>query len=91
MINELAALKKPAILIPLGTDQSRGDQILNAESFRRRGFSAVLPEEELNDRNLRNLVREVYRDRDTYIRAMTEAGHEDAAEKVTEIILSVIH
>ena len=90
VINELAAIKKPAILIPLGTDQSRGDQILNAESFSRRGFSAVLKEEDLNSQSLLKLVQEVYSQKDTYIRAMAEAGQEDAAALVTEVILSVI-
>ena len=90
VINELAALQKPSILIPLGTDQSRGDQLLNAESFRRRGFAAVLTEDMLNQQSLLDLVQDVYRNRDRYISAMASAGHENAAEKVTEIILSVL-
>jgi len=90
VINELAAIKKPAILIPLGTDQSRGDQILNAQSFERRGFSAVLKEADLTEDSLTNLVHEVYENRDSYIRAMSEAGQEDASALVTEVILSVM-
>ena len=90
VINELAALQKPAILVPLGTDQSRGDQILNADSFARRGFSAVLKEENMNAQTLVAMVRSVYQNKDTYIRAMKEAGQEDACQKVTRIILSVI-
>lgn len=34
-ICELLALRKPNILIPLSAAASRGDQILNAESFKR--------------------------------------------------------
>ena len=43
-ICELLALHKPNILIPLPASASRGDQILNARSFERQGFSVVLEE-----------------------------------------------
>ena len=38
-ICELLALRKPNLLIPLSANASRGDQILNARSFERQGFS----------------------------------------------------
>ena len=41
-ICELLALRKPNLLIPLSANASRGDQILNARSFERQGFSMVL-------------------------------------------------
>ena len=44
-ICELAALSKPNLLIPLSAKASRGDQILNARSFERQGYSMVLEEE----------------------------------------------
>ena len=91
VINELAALKKPAILIPLGTDASRGDQLLNADSFLRRGFSTVLKEEDLTVRSLTDLVQDMYQNRSTYITAMEEAQQEDAAAMVTQVILSVLN
>ena len=46
-ICELLALHKPNLLIPLSANASRGDQILNARSFERQGFSMVLEEEEI--------------------------------------------
>ena len=90
VINELAALHKPAILIPLGTNASRGDQLLNAESFERRGFSVVLKEEQLNDRSLTEAVHKTYQNRQIYIDAMAAAGQNDAAARITQIILSVL-
>ena len=51
-ICELLALRKPNILIPLSAAASRGDQILNANSFRSQGFSYVLEEEELSNTTL---------------------------------------
>lgn len=41
-ICELLALHKPNLLIPLSANASRGDQILNARSFERQGFSLSL-------------------------------------------------
>lgn len=51
-ICELLALKKPAILIPLSAAASRGDQILNAKSFEKQGFSYLLEEENVTDESL---------------------------------------
>ena len=51
-ICELLALHKPNILIPLSRNASRGDQILNANSFQKQGFSYVIEEEELTDQTL---------------------------------------
>lgn len=46
-IYEFLALDIPSILIPLGTNQSRGDQLENAQFFEKNGFSKVLLEENL--------------------------------------------
>lgn len=46
-IFEFLALKKPMLLIPLSKTKSRGDQILNAEFFKRQGFAHVLEEEKV--------------------------------------------
>lgn len=41
-ICELLALKKPNLLVPLPKEASRGDQLLNADSFEKQGFSMVI-------------------------------------------------
>lgn len=46
-LSELAALGKNAVIVPLPKGNSRGDQILNARSYERRGFFTVLPQEDL--------------------------------------------
>lgn len=56
-ICELLALHKPNLLIPLSANASRGDQILNARSFERQGFSLVLEEEQLTKETLLNAVK----------------------------------
>ncbi len=69
-IFELAALKKPNLLIPLGTGASRGDQILNAESFEKHGYSKVLLQDDLTPENLVKAVRELHAAPSPFISAM---------------------
>ena len=45
-IYEFLALGLPPILVPLGTNQSRGDQIENARFFEKNGFAKVVVEED---------------------------------------------
>lgn len=45
---EIAAVGKPALCIPLPKGNSRGDQLLNAEYFRKKGYVDVLPQDRLD-------------------------------------------
>lgn len=53
---ELLAIKKPMLIIPLGKEESRGDQILNANYFKSKGFANVLMEENLTSETLLNEI-----------------------------------
>ncbi|MDO4438640.1 MAG: undecaprenyldiphospho-muramoylpentapeptide beta-N-acetylglucosaminyltransferase [Eubacteriales bacterium] len=81
-ICEILALKKPNLLIPLSQAASRGDQILNAESFEKQGYSMVLKEEDLNDESLLNAVRELYDSRDSYVEKMKSSVLSDGVMAV---------
>ena len=85
-ICELLALRKPSLLIPLSAKASRGDQILNAQSFKRQGFSRVIQEEELTTQSLSNAVQELYDHRQSYIEAMEKSEHTDSISAVTALI-----
>lgn len=87
-ICELLALHKPNILIPLSAAASRGDQILNAKSFEKQGFSYVIEEEHLTEQLLLEAVRKVYADRQKYINAMTRNGPMDSIDKIIKLIQS---
>lgn len=87
-IYELLALKKPNLLIPLSKQASRGDQILNAESFEKQGFSKVLMEEELNSKSFMENVEELYDGRTSYIKAMENSAVGNGTEKILELIRS---
>jgi UDP-N-acetylglucosamine--N-acetylmuramyl-(pentapeptide) pyrophosphoryl-undecaprenol N-acetylglucosamine transferase len=46
-IFEFLALRKPMLLIPLSKQQSRGDQLLNAQIFKKQGWASVIEEEDV--------------------------------------------
>lgn len=85
-ICELQALCKPNILIPLSKAASRGDQILNANSFEKQGFSYVIEEENLTEQTLLEGISAVWKKKDTYIHAMKESQKMDAIETITKLI-----
>lgn len=88
-ICELLALHKPNILIPLSAAASRGDQILNANSFKKQGFSFVLEEEDVTDESLLNAVKDVYKEKDKYIDAMTKSGQMDSIGTIMDLIQNI--
>lgn len=89
-ICELLALKKPNILIPLTAAASRGDQILNAESFEQQGYSYLLREEELTNETLLAAINEVSENSDRYLEAMKNKAGNDATQTICAMIEDLI-
>ena len=88
-ICEIVALKKPNILIPLSAKASRGDQILNAKSFEKQGFSVMIEEEDITDEKLYETILKVYNDSDKYIQSMNNSNQTDAVKTITDLINSL--
>lgn len=86
-ISEFLALKKPALLIPLSAKASRGDQILNAQSFEKQGYSLVLKEEEMTPESLLKSIKELYLAKDSLISAMAKSPASNGVENVMKVIL----
>ena len=91
-IFELLALNKPNLLIPLTLAASRGDQILNAVSFEKQGFSMVLQEDEI-EKSLYASIEKLYADRRDYVRNMSHGksgtstkNDRDGTKRVMEVI-----
>lgn len=85
-IFEFLALRKPMLLIPLSRNASRGDQILNAQSFEKKGFAKVLFEEDLTTDTLLTQLESLKNDKDKLQKNMSE----DSAPNTLEIILKEI-
>lgn len=85
-IFEFLSLKKPMLLIPLTKEQSRGDQILNAQSFEKSGYCDVLYEEQLTVDTLVHGIERLYENRHAYIKKMSIGEQTNALTAVFEWI-----
>lgn len=85
-IFELLALAKPHVLVPLSKKASRGDQILNAASFAREGFSLVIQEEELNLQSLLDNLTRLEENKEQFIAAMQASQVKDGTQNVLRVI-----
>ena len=85
-IFEFLALRKPNLLIPLSAKASRGDQILNARSFEKSGYSMVIQDEDLTPEILEIKINELYKDRHKYIKNMNCSNAEKSIDLIVEII-----
>ncbi len=86
-IFEFLALKKPALLVPLPSKSSRGDQILNASYFKKRGYADVLMQEDMSAQTLSDAIKALYENRGMYISKMNEAKNTDGTDAVIKEIL----
>lgn len=85
-ICELHALHKPNLLIPLSAKASRGDQILNARSFEKQGYSIVMEEENITEDSLLASIRSLYAERQKYTAAMANSERADSIKLVLDLI-----
>jgi UDP-N-acetylglucosamine--N-acetylmuramyl-(pentapeptide) pyrophosphoryl-undecaprenol N-acetylglucosamine transferase len=87
---ELAALGKPAVLVPLAEHASRGDQIANARFFADHGAAAVLSEQEAGQGRLVEAVVQLVEnesrlaDMGRHARALAKP---QAAERIAQEVL----
>ena len=90
VICELLAMNKPNLLIPLPAGASRGDQILNAASFKKQGYSEVLEEDNLTNDTLLNAINDLYDNREQYIKTMQSSTLNDAINIIMNLIEETI-
>lgn len=88
VIFELLALKKPNLLIPLSTKASRGDQILNANSFMKKKYSVVLLEEDQdeNPELFFKKLSELKNKKDEILTAMDNSTEINAINNICDLI-----
>jgi UDP-N-acetylglucosamine--N-acetylmuramyl-(pentapeptide) pyrophosphoryl-undecaprenol N-acetylglucosamine transferase len=89
-INEFLYLGIPSLLIPLSKSASRGDQILNANAFAKKGFSLVLEEEHLNSQNLINALYQLEENQATYKEAIKKSNTQSGSAKVFQALSSLL-
>ena len=88
---ELMSLKIPTVLIPLPQSASRGDQILNANYFQKKGLAHVLPQQNLTPESLVLSVTSVYANRYNLLRNLENNPIKDASREISRIIADYAH
>lgn len=83
---ELVCLALPALLVPLPSASSRGDQAQNAAYFARRGCFEVVPQSELTPEVLCEKIGLLYDNRAAYAAHMREQGFEDSLSTIIGLI-----
>ena len=78
---EVLALRKPMLLIPLELG-SRGDQVINAESFKRQGWALVLREKDLTPDSFKAQIGELMTQSDAIKKAQSAHNAVGAAERI---------
>ncbi|QUI21277.1 undecaprenyldiphospho-muramoylpentapeptide beta-N-acetylglucosaminyltransferase [Vallitalea pronyensis] len=89
-ISELLALRKPNVLIPLPANASRGDQILNATSFKNHGYSHVLQEEDMTAANLMDAIDSTYNKKRDYISHMAHSKSGNGISNIIHVIQTLM-
>lgn len=85
-ILELLAYKLPSILIPLPCSASRGDQILNAEYFYKKGLVYLLKQELLTPSSLSLAVNSAYANRLNIKKSLENCEFIDKSREISRII-----
>ena len=85
-IFEFLTMQKPMVLIPLSKFASRGDQILNAESFERQGYASVLYEEDVTVNSLIKHIEELSHNNEMYKTALKKYNGKEAIKTIIQHI-----
>lgn len=87
---ELISVKKPCLVIPLPKGNSRGDQILNAEYFEKKGLISVLQQSSLTENSLEFHINALYNNASFIKNMQNEEFVTDKSEKIAEILAGYI-
>ncbi|MCG5102049.1 undecaprenyldiphospho-muramoylpentapeptide beta-N-acetylglucosaminyltransferase [Oceanobacillus alkalisoli] len=88
-IFEFLALRIPMLLVPLSLEASRGDQIVNARSFKEKGFARVLQEAEVTADKLTEELLQLVKTAPVIQDKMKQFEPGATRERVIEIIKEV--
>ena len=89
-IAEMIAVKRPALLIPLPSASSRGDQLLNAEDFAEAGFGEMIRDEELTATRLIGALQNVEDHYNEYYVSLERQASSEGTSTLINVLKEVI-
>ncbi|MGH8903697.1 MAG: UDP-N-acetylglucosamine--N-acetylmuramyl-(pentapeptide) pyrophosphoryl-undecaprenol N-acetylglucosamine transferase [Egibacteraceae bacterium] len=90
VIAELLAVNKPALLVPLPTTASRGEQLANAHYYQEAGYGECLEQHELTSAALEKMLHLLLEHADHYRALMAHAQIPDATDAVLRVINEIL-
>lgn len=87
---ELAAIKKPMLLIPLPKGDSRGDQVENAKIFENKKLATVLQQDNLSTTTLLKEIEKTLKQKRTLIQNLEKLNLKNVNSTIVDIILKQI-
>lgn len=87
-IFEFLALRKPMLLIPLSKQKSRGDQVLNAQIFKKQGWASVLEEEDVTPKLFLTSLKDLNGQANDIRKLMESSDHTKKPDEMVKLITS---
>jgi UDP-N-acetylglucosamine--N-acetylmuramyl-(pentapeptide) pyrophosphoryl-undecaprenol N-acetylglucosamine transferase len=72
--------------VPLTASSTRGDQLLNAAYFQKKGYAVMLDQDTATPESLVQAIDDVYRERERFTRTMEEDTRSDGTQAILDII-----
>lgn len=89
-IAEIETLRKPCVLIPIGSEVSHGDQLINAEILQARGRCEVIPDEELSmERLVKTIHRKLTQKLTPPSRSASMHQQRSAADEIARVLIKI--
>lgn len=89
-IFELVAMEKLHLIVPLGKEASRGDQIENAAYFKAKGYAETLSETDLDLASLEKAMQLLLEQKDSYQAAMRQSQEIKSLQEFYKLLLTDI-
>ncbi len=86
VINELLALEKPMLLLPLSKKASRGDQIENAKYFKEKGYCEMMEEEDFDFQKFSQKLENLQKNALKFKKNMKNTAKNDAVLQICNLI-----
>ena len=89
-IFELVAMQKLHLIVPLGKEASRGDQLENAAYFEKKGYARQLAEDRLTLENLQDELNQLFTDEAQYKKQMKESNELKSQDEFYHLMMADI-
>ncbi|MBJ8325722.1 UDP-N-acetylglucosamine--N-acetylmuramyl-(pentapeptide) pyrophosphoryl-undecaprenol N-acetylglucosamine transferase [Streptococcus pacificus] len=89
-IFELLAMKKPHLIVPLGKEASRGDQLENAAYFENKGYALQLAENQLTEQSFYEQVEFILSHQENFVKTMANSKETTSLEEFYQILMKDI-